>query len=255
MVVRTLLRSSWLAATLIACAAVGILVFSLRHTAIGLGPSASAGKSAYRPMVLLSKATAQTGVGAWDLHSMMNDLSPLFLPSDRNARLPALPLREPGDGTLDAETAILRFREADSAILLSLPPGITLNDKPLSQATELDGLRADYAASFASGLGRRQLPVVPAPARGGLIEVYASGSGQIIHIEELKEGLHPLWPQVWQPLEFLAAVDPSGLVSPLSLTVASRVDSVDAFFRDYLARTFRVGERLAPGFYRIVVSP
>ena len=35
----------------------------------------------------------------------------------------------------------------------------------------------------------------------------------------------------------------------------SDVDAVDAYFERYLTDTFRVGDRLAPGFYRIRVGP
>jgi hypothetical protein len=56
-------------------------------------------------------------------------------------------------------------------------------------------------------------------------------------------------------MEFMAAVDASGLVGPLVLTVHSDVAEVDAYFGRYLAETFRIGQRLEPGFYRICVGP
>ena len=59
----------------------------------------------------------------------------------------------------------------------------------------------------------------------------------------------------WQPAEFLIAVTPAGLLGRPVETVSSDVEDVDVFFRDYLARTLRLGERLPPGFYRVVVGP
>jgi hypothetical protein len=59
----------------------------------------------------------------------------------------------------------------------------------------------------------------------------------------------------WRPMEFIAAVDPSGLVGPLVPTSRSGADDVDTYFGHYLADTLRVGQRLAPGFYRITVGP
>jgi hypothetical protein len=56
-------------------------------------------------------------------------------------------------------------------------------------------------------------------------------------------------------MEFLAAVDPAGLAAPLTLTTRSGVEDVDTYFQNFLAHTLRVGERLAPGFYRISVGP
>jgi hypothetical protein len=59
----------------------------------------------------------------------------------------------------------------------------------------------------------------------------------------------------WDPMEFVAAVDAAGLVGPLVPTARSGVDEIDAYFGHYLADTLRVGQRLSPGFYRIVVGP
>ena len=38
-------------------------------------------------------------------------------------------------------------------------------------------------------------------------------------------------------------------------TVSSDLEDVDVFFRDYLAKTLHLGERLPPGNYRVVVGP
>lgn len=252
---RTPLRTGWLLGIAIGCVAIGVVVFTLSRTMVVQLQPRPTSTEIQHPVLRIAQPRAPSGAVGWGVHSAMNDLSPLFLPSDRNARLPALPLREPGDGTLDAQTAMFRFRESDASITASFPATTSLNGKPLSQAVDLDGLRADDTASLAAGFGRLPVVLVPAGPRGALIEIYASGSGQIVEIKEISDDAHFPWPQIWQPLEFLAAVESAGLVSPLSLTVASGIDSVDGFFRDYLARTFRVGERLAPGFYRIVVSP
>jgi hypothetical protein len=56
-------------------------------------------------------------------------------------------------------------------------------------------------------------------------------------------------------MEFMAAVDPAGLVGPLVLTVHSNVAEVDAYFARFLSEELRVGQRLEPGFYRICVGP
>jgi len=53
----------------------------------------------------------------------------------------------------------------------------------------------------------------------------------------------------------MAAVDPAGLVGPVVPTVRSGVSEVDDYFARYLEETLRVGQRLAPGFYRISVGP
>lgn len=57
------------------------------------------------------------------------------------------------------------------------------------------------------------------------------------------------------PLECLLVVAPDGVVGDLILASSSGEETVDAFFRAYLLKGFRMGERLAPGRYRIVVGP
>ena len=59
----------------------------------------------------------------------------------------------------------------------------------------------------------------------------------------------------WQPVEFLFAINAAGSVGRPMVTTSSQVPEVDAYFRDYLAKSFHLGERLAPGFYRVVVGP
>jgi hypothetical protein len=73
--------------------------------------------------------------------------------------------------------------------------------------------------------------------------------------ETLPAEVAPPTTKAWQPMEFLAAVDPAGLVGPLVITEDSRVEEVNTYFRKYLAQTYRIGERLPPGFYRIIVGP
>ena len=56
-------------------------------------------------------------------------------------------------------------------------------------------------------------------------------------------------------LDLEAVVDAAGLVAPLVVTASSRVEEVDAHYRNYLSRNFRIGGQLSPGFYRITVAP
>jgi hypothetical protein len=56
-------------------------------------------------------------------------------------------------------------------------------------------------------------------------------------------------------MEFVATIDAAGLAAPLMVTTHSGVDEVDVYFKNFLVRTLRVGERLTPGIYRISVGP
>jgi len=59
----------------------------------------------------------------------------------------------------------------------------------------------------------------------------------------------------WHPLELIGVINRAGMVGQLSLVESSGVDEVDSIFRNYLAQTLHLGERLTPGFYRILVGP
>jgi len=49
-------------------------------------------------------------------------------------------------------------------------------------------------------------------------------------------------------------VSSAGLVGEPVLTTSSEGEDVDNFFRDYLVQSYRLGERLRPGTYRVLVG-
>ena len=59
----------------------------------------------------------------------------------------------------------------------------------------------------------------------------------------------------YAPLQFLLVVSSAGIVGDPVLTSGSGWEDVDAFFRAYLVRALRLGERLSPGRYRVLVGP
>jgi hypothetical protein len=117
-----------------------------------------------------------------------------------------------------------------------------------------EALASDPPGNRLMGIGRTDGTAPVLPARGAYIEVTAAGTGSAVLTAELP-GAKPPEGTLWQPLEFVAAVDPAGLVGPLVLAERSDVDAVDAYFERYLTRSFRIGERLPPGFYLVRVGP
>jgi hypothetical protein len=184
----------------------------------------------------------------------IRDLRPLFLPTEFNATLPE-PRLEPGRTFLDQEAPRFGFAEADLVVGRTLPPVAMIHDKPAHQAKPLDVLKADVSAGPLYGFGRRPLETAPLPPRGGYVEVFASESGERVLAEMLPAEAQPAADKAWEPFELLAKIDAAGLMMPLVVTTSSRNEEVDAHYRNFLARTFRIGERLRPGFYRIVVGP
>jgi hypothetical protein len=187
--------------------------------------------------------------------TVLRDLAPLFLPTEWNVSLKDPPLPEPGKRFLDAETMILGFGDADLRIQTEFPPVVTVGGKPVASATPLDALPADAGVQPLLGMGRGAFAVPEGRPRGGYVEVVAMASGVPVLAVELPREGRPPTTQSWQPLQFLAAVEPGGLAGPLIMMEGSRVEEVNQHFRVYLMRTFRIGERLPPGFYRITVGP
>jgi hypothetical protein len=206
------------------------------------------------PRTAVKLARPDTGRGSLIDETLMRDLTPLFLPTERNAQLRQEPLREPGETVLDLQPLKLNFGESDPGIARNLPAVATLNGKAPAAAQPIDALGSEGSAA-ALGFGRNESVVMPMTPRGAFVEVVALATGRTVLAEVLPMEGRPATTQPWIPLEFTAAVDPAGLVAPLLLTAGSRVDEVDAHFKNYLVRGYRIGERLPPGFYRITVGP
>jgi len=192
---------------------------------------------AARPSVILAPPDTLLGE-----ETALRDPAPLSLPTEWNSR-PAPPERDPGVAfaSYPPET-----RFTTDALALVLP-----NDVPPKPA---EAQLSNSPGNPLLGLGRTDAPVPVLSARGGLLEIAAAGTGEPV-LSAILADAHPPEGVFWRPLEFIAAVDAAGLVGPLVLSVPSSSDSVNAYFEGYLAQTFRVGERLAPGFYHLRVEP
>ena len=111
-------------------------------------------------------------------------------------------------------------------------------------------------APFA-GMGQIDVQRPALAERSGFIEIVKVDDGKIVIAQMIKGLAVPSFDFV--PMEFLVVVSSSGIVGDLVQmpgSVLGEVDEkADAFFRSYLVKTFRLGERLNPGRYRVVVGP
>ncbi|MEI6465484.1 MAG: hypothetical protein WCQ89_12230 [Verrucomicrobiota bacterium] len=184
----------------------------------------------------------------------LRDLTPLFLPTERNASLPQ-PRREPGRTLLDEENPKYRFSDAELTLSKGLPPAATLSGKPAGAAEPVDVFAPQILGGSLAGFGRQQIEEGTFKSRGGFLEVVAAGTGRVVLAEALLGIGRPPGDKVWSPVEYLAVVDASGLAIPLIVTEGSRLAEVDAFLGNYLTRNYQLGGRLPPGFYRVTVAP
>lgn len=245
-------RRTWIAAgagAAIVVAGVGFF-FSL---AAPRGPELAPGAPASPRLVELARTTTENSLLAEE--AAMRDLTPLFLPTPRNVMPREPAVREPGDRFLDVQAPQYLFTPAAPPIAQALPPAVTMNGKPVAAARPMDVFGADAPPIGLFGLGRGEARVVTVPERGAAIEVTALATGQRVPMAPLPPEARPPTDHAWQPLEFLIVVDPAGLVERPTLVTGSRLPEVDQHFQNYLVRRLQIGERLAPGFYRITIGP
>lgn len=241
-------RARWVLAAVVAATAVAGLLFLFQLPPAGRGPTG--GRPA--PAVQMARPTEEDHVLKDE--ALIRDLRPLFLPTEVNATLPE-PRREPGRTILDEERPRWAFAEGELALSRDLPPMATLNRRPAERAAASDVLEAGDVGLGPAGIGRGKPAVDALGARGGFLEIVAVSTGRQVLVESLPPELGPGGGKPWEPMELFAAVDAAGLAAPLVVTEGSRVDEVDAHFRRILVQGYRIGERLPPGFYRVVVGP
>lgn len=173
------------------------------------------------------------------------DPTPLFFPTERNyGQQPLRPsaLRQPGQvfGSFEpiftvAEQNITPYRNETTPVPQKLS----------------DVLNQGNEAPFA-GMGQIDSQKSTLPVRSGFIQVSDLKNGDVI-ISQSLIGLNPPR-QDFGPLEFLVVVGASGVIGDPFLTSGSGGEEVDNFFRSYLVRSYRLGERLRPGRYRVLVG-
>lgn len=181
----------------------------------------------------------------------MRDLAPLFLPTEYNAVPTPLPELEPGRNYFERDPGTRWKFEANKAAL-QLPVPVQAPASPIDVV-------AETLPPLAAGIGRTDATVPPMQPNGGHVDVFAGDAHEsVLQVTLPPDTSGPIalrGPVAWKPLEFVAAVDAAGLTGPLVLTRGSGVEEIDNHFRNFLAGAFRLGDRLPPGFYRIVVGP
>lgn len=178
--------------------------------------------------------------------TMLRDPTPLFLPTEFNSSRQEY-VASPPTGAFAGFPA--QFAFAGDRLDLNLPPPTVVPASP-AEALVGDPLDAPFV-----GFGREDYVVQPIAKREAYVEILDAGTGRMVYGGAVADAHPPETSIPWEPMEFLAAVDATGLVGPLVPTARSGVDEVDSYFSRYLAETLRVGQRLAPGFYRISVGP
>jgi hypothetical protein len=208
-------------------------------------PVATAAAPVPQPFVRLGGGTT-TGDRILRERADLLDPTPLFFPTEWNYGQQPLPSR---------------LRNQPGQVFASFDPKFTVQDQNLKtfgreavRAPErlADVLTQGNEAPFA-GMGHAAERRASLSERAGFLEIRDFSGSNIIIEQPLTGFLVPR--SDYAPLEFIVAVSSAGVVGDPVLASGSGWEDVDAFFRSYLVKTFRVGERLRPGSYRVLVGP
>jgi hypothetical protein len=233
--------SRWLVASAIALA-VTALVVGLFRMPRGVDRAPGPTNRLARPVTLAPGTDSLLNEEA-----MLRDPTPLFLPTKWNAAENALrpEARRETSGAFQSYSPALKFAGAE--LKLDLPAAVVVPSRPA------DAFGAERSLRPLAGFGQSDWQVAPLAPRVAFVKVTGS-DGRVVFSRPIEDAQPPS-ESTWQPLEFLIAVDETGIVRPPVLTESSRVAAVDGYFEDFLAKGLHIGERLAPGFYRVSVGP
>ncbi len=209
-------------------------------------PAMAVAGQAPQPFVRLAGAGTATNDQVLRERADLFDPTPLFFPTEWNYG--QRPLRE-------------SLRRQPGQVFGSFEPKWTFTDPTLKtygvEATPApeklsDVLTQGNEAPFA-GIGHIDVRRSALPERMGFLEVRRFGNSEPIIEQTLRYLTLPRLD--YAPLEFLVVVSSAGIVGDPVLTSGSGWEEVDGFFRAYIVKTFRLGERLNPGRYRVLVGP
>lgn len=197
------------------------------------------------PFVRVAGAETATSDQILRERAELLDPTPLFFPTERNydpEPLSAGGLRQPGQDFGSFEPK-----------LPAGEPGMAIFRVEGAPASErLSDLLAQGSEAHFAGMGQIDRQRSTLPIRAAFVEVRDLENGNLI-ISQPLNGISPPRPD-FAPVEFLVTVSSAGLVGDPVLTSGSEGEDADNFFRDYLVQSYRLGERLRPGRYRVVVG-
>lgn len=120
--------------------------------------------------------------------------------------------------------------------------------------TAVDLLQDDGGRKFA-GFGRQSISSV-VPLSGLVVEVRSADTGELQWRERLEGASVGAMAFTGEPMEIVVAVGPLGVVgAPVGPTAAGPAGDGATAWRFAVLRELRLGARLEPGFYRVVVGP
>ena len=199
-----------------------------------------------QPFVRWIGAGATAGNAVLREQTQLFDPQPLFFPTEWNYGERALPesvRRQPGQ-VFGSFGASLIFGEQS---LKAYGTEAMAAPERLADVV-VQGNEAPF-----DGMGQVDVQRPALETRGAFLEVEELAQGKIIVHQSLNgldvPGLD------FSPAEFLVVVGIAGVVGDPIVVNGSGREDIDILLRAFLVKTFRLGERLNPGRYRVWVGP
>ncbi|MDP1580504.1 MAG: hypothetical protein Q8M02_09515 [Candidatus Didemnitutus sp.] len=211
----------------------------------GLSNTSESGAMGKKPFVQLAGGGQATPDQVLRERADYFDPAPLFIPTARNFGQSGLPprlVKQPGQVFANFE-AKLNFAEGGLA---------NYGTENLGAAENVVEILARASEVPFAGFGEEAPRPVALEQRNAFVQIKRMTDGELREINLTGITL----PRAdFAPLEFVVAIGASGITGGPLLAAGSGRDEIDLFFRDYLAKTLRIGSVLAPGRYRITIGP
>ncbi|MDB6113135.1 MAG: hypothetical protein JWQ62_80 [Lacunisphaera sp.] len=199
-----------------------------------------------QPFVRVIGAGGAGGNAVLREQTQLFDPQPLFFPTEWNygqRPLPGSVRRQPGQ-VFGSFGANLVFGEQS---LKAYGTEVTAAPERLADVV-VQGNEAPF-----DGMGQVDVQRPALAPRDGFLEVRELKRGKTIVSQSLN-GLK--MPRLdFSPAEFLVVVGVAGIVGEPIVVSGSGGEDIDILLRSYLLKTLRLGERLSPGRYRVLVGP
>ena len=181
----------------------------------------------------------------------LENLEPLFLPTDHNTSVLDLPpkaRREPGS---------MSFSFSAKALVPETGGGVTLPEPIPVPASLVAAVEVGEKPNPFPELGMTDVTLPTVSKRLGFVQVRQARTGSLALSEDIPPTAEAVFAESdWAPVEYLVAVSAAGVVGdPIVIDRIVESEDVENYFRTFLVKRLRLGARLSPGFYTVAVGP
>jgi hypothetical protein len=178
---------------------------------------------------------------------LLQDPTPLFLPTEFNSGKVRPPRKEEQSLGTSFSSIPAKMLFGDTDIQLALPEVVSIPERALDLV-----IGGEHQVKFTE-LARENPKGDPLSSRQGYLKVLSFTSGSELWSQEISGGALEF--ELEAPWEFVVAVNRAGLMSFPAVVNAGEGALIDIAQITEVLREKRLGARLDPGIYRILLGP